>query len=471
MTNCWSVRESQSLEQKEILGFVWTMNRYTMLKQLGDGTYGSVVLGRSNDTGELVAIKRIKKKFYSWDESLNLREVKSLKKLNHANVVKLKEVIREHDHLYFVFEYMRENLYQLMSKREDKMFSENEIRNILFQVLSGLAFVHKHGYFHRDLKPENLLCMGLELVKIADFGLAREIRSQPPYTDYVSTRWYRAPEVLLKSNSYSSPIDIWAVGCIMFELYTLRPLFPGNSKVDELFKICQVLGTLKKSDWPEGFSLASSMNFRFPECLPTSLRCLTPNASGEAIALMNAMLQWDPEKRPSAAQALRYPYFHVGQSPGAPLKLLEKHKAQEKVSEAPAEPNPLSLCKTDQDSSKFSKTQAGQHSYSQPFHQPPQQILVPLENRGRPTEGLQEPLRLVKNMQPGSMQSVGSTQRETAAGTEISSCGPRAGRRRWGQTSFKSVSWDDEDDGEAGVSISKKPTTTSLKSTFKPSDL
>lgn len=154
------------------------------------------------------------------------------------------------------------------------------------------------GFFHRDMKPENLLCMGPELVKIADFGLAREIRSKPPYTDYVSTRWwghcldirillkcregpgrqlqcagpvmdpkkihitlslicsmfiwacslsrYRAPEVLLRSATYSSPIDLWAVGCIMAELYTLRPLFPGNSEVDEIFKICQVLGTVKK---------------------------------------------------------------------------------------------------------------------------------------------------------------------------------------------------------------------------------
>ncbi|CAJ0930524.1 unnamed protein product [Ranitomeya imitator] len=98
----------------------------------------------------------------------------------------------------------------------------------------------------RDLKPENLLCMGPELVKIADFGLARETRSRPPYTDYVSTRWYRAPEVLLRSTSYSSPIDIWAVGCIMAEIYTLRPLFPGSSEIDTIFRICQVLGTPKK---------------------------------------------------------------------------------------------------------------------------------------------------------------------------------------------------------------------------------
>lgn len=193
-----------------------------------------------------VAIKRMKRKYYSWEEAMNLREVKSLKKLSHNNVVKLKEVIRENDTLYFVFEYMKENLYQLMKERYehgDKIFPEHMIRNMMYQVsdltlvfltlimtltimtlqvLQGLAFMHKHGYFHRDMKPENLLCMGPDLVKIADFGLAREIRSRPPYTDYVSTRWYRAPEVLLRSSVYSAPIDIWAVGCIMAELYTFR---------------------------------------------------------------------------------------------------------------------------------------------------------------------------------------------------------------------------------------------------------
>ncbi|KAL7386733.1 hypothetical protein ABVT39_012663 [Epinephelus coioides] len=312
------------------------------------------------------------------------------------------------------------------------------------------------------MKPENLLCMGPELVKIADFGLAREIRSQPPYTDYVSTRWYRAPEVLLKSNSYSSPIDIWAVGCIMAELYTLRPLFPGNSEVDEIFKICQVLGALKKSDWPEGFNLATSMNFRFPKCVATSLRSLIPNASNEAITLMKDMLQWDPEKRPSAAQALRYPYFHVGQVLGAPLKYLEQHKAQTKMSEAAAETKPLSLCKTDPEFGEPSRTQP----CSQTSHQPLQQILLPQDNMepstkqavcsSTLTEGQQEPLSLVKNRQPPT--------RAAPTGAENSISRVRTGRRRWGQTSFKSVdSWDDSEDTDTGVSISKKPTISSVK--------
>ena len=169
--------------------------------------------------------------------------------------------------------------------------------------------MHKHGYFHRDMKPENLLCMGPDVIKIADFGLAKEVRSRPPYTEYVSTRWYRAPEVLLRSTMYSAPIDIWAVGCIMAELYTFRPLFPGNSEIDEIFKICSVLGTPDKRDWPESFRLAAAMNFKFPQFSPTPLASIIPTASPDGIKLISDMLRWNPDKRPTAQQALKYSYF------------------------------------------------------------------------------------------------------------------------------------------------------------------
>ncbi|POM77152.1 CMGC/RCK/MAK protein kinase [Phytophthora palmivora] len=194
------------------------MNRYKVTKQLGDGTYGSVLKAVNRQSGEVVAIKRMKKKFYSWEECMQLREVNSLKKLNHPNIIKLKEVIRENDELYFVFEYMECNLYDTMKKR-DRHFPESKIRNLMYQMLQGLAFMHKHSFFHRDIKPENMLVKG-DTVKVADFGLAREIRSRPPFTDYVSTRWYRAPEVLLRSTTYNSPIDAWAMGCIMAEMFT-----------------------------------------------------------------------------------------------------------------------------------------------------------------------------------------------------------------------------------------------------------
>ncbi|KAF0036668.1 hypothetical protein F2P81_011980 [Scophthalmus maximus] len=259
---------------------------------------------------------------------------KSLKKLKHANVIKLKEVFRENYHLYLIFEYMKENLYELMKDRT-QLFPESAVRNIMFQILQGLAFIHQHGFFHRDMKPENLLCMGPELVKIADFGLAREIRSLPPYADYVSTRWYRAPEVLLRSTSYSSPIDQWAVGCIMAELYTLRPLFPGSSEVDTILKICQVVGTPKKNDWQEGYQLASAMNFRWPRCDPSNLKTLIPNASPEAIRLMTDLLQWNPRKRPASAQALRYSYFYLGEALGTPQPLPAPLHSQQTLQQQP----------------------------------------------------------------------------------------------------------------------------------------
>ncbi|XP_023613179.1 serine/threonine-protein kinase MAK isoform X3 [Myotis lucifugus] len=423
------------------------MNRYTTMRQLGDGTYGSVLMGKSNESGELVAIKRMKRKFYSWDECMNLREVKSLKKLNHANVIKLKEVIRENDHLYFIFEYMKENLYQLMKDR-NKLFPESVIRNIMYQILQGLAFIHKHGFFHRDMKPENLLCMGPELVKIADFGLARELRSQPPYTDYVSTRWYRAPEVLLRSSVYSSPIDVWAVGSIMAELYTLRPLFPGTSEVDEIFKICQVLGTPKKSDWPEGYQLASSMNFRFPQCVPINLKTLIPNASNEAIQLMTEMLNWDPKKRPTASQALKHPYFQVGQVLGPSSHHLESkqplHKqVQPKESKPPLidlEPTPLP------DINDQTAGQPQPKNSHQPLQsiQPPQNMSVQQAPKQQSQQKQPQTLfpSIVRNM-PTKPSSI---------------LGHKSMRRRWGQTVFKSGdSWEDFEDGDFGTSQTKKP--------------
>ena len=218
------------------------MEKYKIIKTLGDGMFGSVKKAIEKSTNRVVAIKKMKKKYYKWDDCVNLPEIKSLIKLNHPNIVKLIEVIKSNDELYFVFEYLDQNVYQLMSERKT-LFNETQIRNIIYQTLQALAYIHRHGYFHRDLKPENLLEYD-STVKIADFGLAKEIKSKPPYTDYVSTRWYRAPEVILRSSNYNAPIDIFAVGAIMAELYRNLPLFPGASETDQILKICSVLGIL-----------------------------------------------------------------------------------------------------------------------------------------------------------------------------------------------------------------------------------
>ncbi|MCO5602291.1 hypothetical protein L7F22_056420 [Adiantum nelumboides] len=201
------------------------------------------------------------------------------------------------------------NLYQLM-KDKDKPFAETKIRSWCYQVLLALAYMHSHGYFHRDLKPENLL-VTRDVVKVADFGLAREVCSRPPFTDYVSTRWYRAPEVLLQASTYDAAIDMWAVGAIMAELFTNAPLFPGESETDEIYKICSVIGTPNIETWPEGLRLASSLHFSFPECPGAYLSDIIPGASVEAINLISALCSWDPYQRPTAVEALKHPFFQI----------------------------------------------------------------------------------------------------------------------------------------------------------------
>jgi len=291
------------------------MNQYKILKALGDGTYGSVLRAQHYATGEIVAIKKFKQKYRSWEECMKLREIISLRKLIHPNIVKLKEVIREKDELHLVFEHMDSNLYEF-TKGRTKMLPESKVRNVMYQILQGLHHVHKNGYFHRDMKPENVLVRG-EAVKLADFGLAREIRARPPFTDYVSTRWYRAPEVLLRSSVYNSPLDLWACGGIMAELHTFRPLFPGASESDQLYKICSVLGTPSHTEWQEGHRLAGKIGFRFPAFVPTRLDTLIPNASKEAVDLMYGMMFWDPNKRLSATKCLQHGYFDTAVLPNA----------------------------------------------------------------------------------------------------------------------------------------------------------
>ncbi|CAA6667074.1 unnamed protein product [Spirodela intermedia] len=277
------------------------MDCYRVIKEVGDGTFGCVWRAVNKFTGEVVAIKKMKKKYYTWEECMNLREVKSLRMMEHPNIVKLKEVIREHDILYLVFEYMELDLYQLMKDRT-KLFSEAEIRSWCFQVFHALAYMHHRGCFHRDLKPGKLqyllcLCCYLQYIYNQIFGLAREVCSKPPYTEYVSTRWYRAPEVLLQSPIYGAEVDMWAMGAIMAELFTLRPLFPGSSEVDEIYKICSVIGSPNQNSWLRDYSSG------------VPLSALIPSASEDAVSLITILCSWDPRRRPSAAEALQHPFF------------------------------------------------------------------------------------------------------------------------------------------------------------------
>ncbi|KAL9303391.1 hypothetical protein ACSQ67_020654 [Phaseolus vulgaris] len=294
------------------------MERYKILRELGDGSCGHVYKARDMQTYEIVAVKKLKRKFCFWEEYTNLREVKALRIMNHPNIIKLKEVVRENNELFFIFEYMDCNLYQLIKERENP-FSEEEIRCFVRQVLHGLSHMHKKGFFHRDLKPENLLVTN-DVLKIADFGLAREVSSMPPYTQYVSTRWYRAPEVLLRAPSYTPAVDMWAVGAILAELFTLTPLFPGESEIDQLYKIYGILGAPHSTAFTIGANNSQLLDLVAHDVVPpVKLSNIIPNASSEAIDLMTQLLHWDPSRRPDADQSLQHPFFHVDAWVSCPL--------------------------------------------------------------------------------------------------------------------------------------------------------
>ncbi|KAK8870585.1 hypothetical protein M9Y10_008471 [Tritrichomonas musculus] len=283
------------------------MKRFEKLEVIGNGAFGIVSKCRDKETGDIVAIKMMKQKYTSFEECLQLKEVKSLRKIKHENVIKLLQVFRENDNLYLVFEYIPNgSLLHTINKRGS--FTEPEIRYVIMQLLHGLHYVHRQGFFHRDLKPDNLLWSGHTL-KIADFGLAKEIRSRPPYTEYVATRWYRAPEIILRHEFYNSPVDIWAVGVIMAELFLGKPLFCGSSETDQFYKICSVLGPPNSQNWPDGVKLANRLGIRLTNNHVVPLSKLIPNASKEAIDLMNQMIKYDPSKRPNAQQALQHPFF------------------------------------------------------------------------------------------------------------------------------------------------------------------
>ncbi|CAD8109588.1 unnamed protein product [Paramecium primaurelia] len=336
------------------------MKKFRELKKTGDGTFGVVIKAENMQSHDLVAIKKMKQKYHNFEECTNLREVKALMKLqNHPNIVKLKELFLDNDTLCLVFEFVDKSIYQMYIQQKEmgKTIPEDQIKSLIYQVANGLSYMHKHGYFHRDLKPENLLVSNNGVVKIIDLGCAREIRSRPPYTDYIATRWYRAPEILLKQANYNSPVDIFALGCIMAELFLNRPLFQGNSELEQFNKILSTLGTFTQLEWPEGSRLVSQMGLALAQFQPLQLQQLIPNASTEALNLLTQMIRWDPNKRITATQMLTHPFFYNIEKIAPPIIFEEQIKSKDELKFPEMEKKSKSYSQKEEPQNQFKQKQ------------------------------------------------------------------------------------------------------------------
>ncbi|NWI84080.1 CDK18 kinase, partial [Dryoscopus gambensis] len=295
------------------------LETYVKLDKLGEGTYATVFKGRSKLTENLVALKEIRLEHEEGAPCTAIREVSLLKNLKHANIVTLHDIIHTERSLTLVFEYLDNDLKQYLENCGNLM-SVHNVKIFMFQLLRGLAYCHGRKILHRDLKPQNLLINERGELKLADFGLARA-KSVPTktYSNEVVTLWYRPPDVLLGSTEYSTPIDMWGVGCIHYEMVTGRPMFPGSTVKEELHLIFRLLGTPTEDTWPGITSNEEFKAYNFTQHRAQPLINHAPRLDSEGIDLLANLLLYRAKGRISAEAALQHPYF---QSLGERVHLL-----------------------------------------------------------------------------------------------------------------------------------------------------
>ncbi|KAJ8318559.1 hypothetical protein KUTeg_003650 [Tegillarca granosa] len=287
-------------------------------------TYGVVYKGRNKKTNRLVALKKIR--LESEEEgvpSTAIREISLLKELQHPNVVGLEDVLMQENKLYLVFEFLSMDLKRYMDTIPNGQFMDKMlVKSYLYQIMQAILFCHQKRVLHRDLKPQNLLIDNKGVIKLADFGLARAFGIPVRvYTHEVVTLWYRAPEILLGSQRYSTPVDIWSIGCIFSEMITKRPLFHGDSEIDQLFRIFRdsyllnlfdfinrTLTTPTEETWP-GVTSLPDYKPTFPNWKTNQLHASVKQLDNTGLDLLQKMLTYDPALRISAKRALTHTYF------------------------------------------------------------------------------------------------------------------------------------------------------------------
>ncbi|KAM4853597.1 MAPK/MAK/MRK overlapping kinase isoform 2-T2 [Thomomys bottae] len=285
------------------------MKNYKVIGKIGEGTFSEVMKMQSLRDGNHYACKQMKQHFDSIDQVNNLREIQALRRLNpHPNILTLYEVVfdRKSGSLALICELMDMNIYELIRGRRHPL-SERRIMHYMYQLCKSLDHMHRNGIFHRDVKPENIL-IKQDILKLGDFGSCRSVYSKQPYTEYISTRWYRAPECLLTDGFYTYKMDLWSAGCVFYEIASLQPLFPGANELDQISKIHDVIGTPAQRTLTK-FKQSRAMSFDFPFKKGSGIPPPPTNLSPHCLSLLHSMVVYDPDDRIAAHQALQHPYF------------------------------------------------------------------------------------------------------------------------------------------------------------------
>ena len=298
------------------------IDHYEYINKIDEGAYGVVYKAKDLESNEIVAIKKVKLgKEKDGFPITSIREINILMNYYHENIINIKEVVygSTQDKIFYVMEFMDYELKSLLSDNS-KLFNLSQVKSLFYQLLKGVDFIHQNWIIHRDLKTSNLLYNKSGVLKIADFGLARKYGSPlKPYTQLVVTLWYRAPELLLNCQKYGTAIDIWSCGCILAELFLGEPLFQGQDEIDQLHQIFKLLGTPDEKIWPGWNQLPNvkRINFSKKYHSENNLREKFPKFSYEddfvltdkGFDLLVKLLTYDPEKRISAAETLKHPWF------------------------------------------------------------------------------------------------------------------------------------------------------------------
>lgn len=297
--------------------------RYEYIKVIGQGAYGVVCAASDKMKARKVAIKKVPNAFADLiDAKRIVREIKLIEYYDHENIISLIDVLKPpaktgFEDIYFVNDLMETDLHRVIYSHQE--LTDDHIQYFIYQVLRGVLYIHSSNVIHRDLKPSNLLLNKSCDLKICDFGLARGIdrtASDELLTEYVVTRWYRAPEVILNASNYTKALDIWSVGCIMAELLGRTPLFPGQDYLDQIRRIIGIIGTPSPEDMA---FIENEQAKKYIKSLPRrnkqAWNVLYPKANPVALDLLSKMLTFSPVKRYTVEQCLAHPYFEGTHNP------------------------------------------------------------------------------------------------------------------------------------------------------------